>query len=213
MKIIYILLISIPGVLSNSGFSRQRLETGDLIFQESCQGEVGNAIKGVTNSMEGYNFTHVGIVYTNGKDTLVIEATPPEVKITPIEEYLKPVKEDCAPKSVAARLKPQYRHLISKAIEEALYLIGKKYDYTFTLNDDTYYCSELIYEIFLKANNDWPLFELNVMTFKDKETGDFLEEWVNYYQKLNKEIPEGEMGINPGAISKSGILEIIGKLQ
>ena len=59
-----------------------------------------------------------------------------------------------------------------------------------------YYCSELIYEIFLKANQNVPVFTLNAMTFKAPGSKDFTPEWVEYYKKLGEPIPEGEPGIN-----------------
>lgn len=208
MKFIFI-LFNILGLLSNPSSNQFDLRNGDLIFQESCIGDVGNAIKNVTNSIDNYNFTHVGIVWINNKDTLVIEATHPCVKITSIKEYLKPRNEGCYPKSVVARLKPKFSFLIPDAIDEALKLVGKKYDYAFILNNDKYYCSELIYEILKKSNNNIPVFQLNIMTFKCKVTGKFSPEWVSYYQKLDEEIPEGKMGINPGAMSNSDVIDIL----
>jgi hypothetical protein len=189
---------------NNSG-----LQTGDLLFQEGCSGNMTDAIKGVTSGANGYNFTHVGMVWIHNTDTFVIEATHPCVAITPIGEYLHPADKACPPISVAARLKEEFRPLIPKAIEEALKLVGKKYDDGFVLNNDQYYCSELIYDILLKANDNQPVFQLNVMTFKAKNSDEFLPEWVSYYKKLGIPIPEGKWGINPGAMSRSEVLEMM----
>lgn len=208
MKFIFILLNTL-GLLSNPSSNHIDLKNGDLIFQESCSGNVGNAIKSVTNSIDNYNFTHVGIVWMNNKDTMVIEATHPCVKIKPLGEYLKPKDEKCYPKSVVGRLKPELIHLIPNAINEAIRLVGKEYDYAFILDNDKYYCSELIYEILKKSNDNTPVFQLNTMTFKDKITGEFSAEWISYFQKLDTRIPEGEMGINPGAMSKSEVIDIL----
>lgn len=188
-----------------------RLQTGDLIFQEACSGHLSNAIKSVTSSAEGYNFTHIGIVWIQNTDTFVIEATHPLVAITPIGEYLYPAgKEDCPPLSVAARLKEIYRPLIPQAIEEALKLIGKEYDDAFALDNDKYYCSELVYGIFLKANNHIPVFQLNTMTFKAKGSDEFIPEWIDHFEKQKIPVPEGQAGINPGVMSRSEVLEILG---
>lgn len=209
-----ILFIIISGLLQSSSnvcAQEKVLQNGDLIFQESCSGGVSDAIKGVTSSVEGYNFTHVGIVWIDQKkDTFVIEATHPVVSVTSLQNYLYPKDErDCPPKAVVARLNKQYLSLIPKAINEALKHIGKEYDYAFILDNDKYYCSELIYDIFLKANNNKPVFQLNIMTFKGNGTDEFLPNWVEYYKKINHPIPEGEPGINPGAMSKSDALKII----
>lgn len=189
-----------------------RLQNGDLIFQESCKGDMGEAIKDVTAGIAGYNFTHVGIVSvdTVTNETYVIEATHPLVCITPLDEYLHPKGDTCSPKSVVARLKPHYQNLIPQALNEAVKLIGKEYDDAFDLKNDQYYCSELIYDILLKANNNIAVFPLNVMTFKSKDTGEYSPNWVIHFNQLGVAIPEGEAGINPGAMSQqSDVVDII----
>ena len=47
------------------------------------------------------------------------------------------------------------------------------------------------------------------MTFKDPETKEFFHAWIDYYKALNKPIPEGQPGINPGLISLSPKISII----
>ncbi len=206
MNMLLFILLS----LTNIGGDDFKLQTGDLIFQESCTGSMGSAIKEVTTSVEEYQFTHVGIVYIDENDSIfVIEATQPRVAKTPLLEYLYPEDEkDCPPVSVVGRLKPEYQHCVPKAIEEGLSLTGKEYDNGFVLGDDKYYCSELIYEILLKANGK-PVFPLNVMTFKSPETDQISPGWVEHFKKYNLPIPEGELGINPGAMSRSDVIEII----
>lgn len=207
-----LILFIILGLLQSSSNGKPNtLQNGNLIFQEACSGNVSDAIKGVTSSIGEYNFTHVGIVWIDQeKDTFVIEATPPIVSVTSLQNYLYPEDDrNCPPKSVVFRLNQEYQQLIPEAIKEALKLVGKEYDYAFILNNDKYYCSEFIYDIFLKSNNNQPVFELNTMTFKANGSDEFLSNWIEYYKKLNQPIPEGELGINPGAMSKSDVLEII----
>ncbi|QIK55019.1 hypothetical protein G7051_11990 [Dysgonomonas sp. HDW5B] len=189
-----------------------KLQNGDLIFQESCKGDMGDAIKDVTAGIAGYNFTHVGIVSIDitTSEIYVIEATHPKVCITPLDEYLHPKGDKCAPKSVLGRLKGEYQALIPHALNEAEKLTGKDYDDAFDLENDQYYCSELIYDILLKANNGTPVFPLNVMTFKSKDTGEYSPNWITHFEKLGIPIPEGELGINPGAMSQqSDVIDII----
>lgn len=187
---------------------------GDLIFQESFSKNMDSAIKQVTTGIDSYNFTHVGIVY---KDSLsnglyVIEATHPRVQITPLEDYLFPKKnENNPPVSVVGRLKDTYQKLIPQALMEALKLIGKEYDDAFDLRNDQYYCSELIYKIFYISNNYKDVFPLNIMTFKSTKSGEYIPYWVDHFKKLGIPIPEGELGINPGAMSKSDKIDIIYK--
>ena len=41
-------------------------------------------------------------------------------------------------------------------------------------------------------------------------TNKFFPAWVDYYQNLKIEIPEGELGCNPGGISTSKKLRLLG---
>ena len=61
--------------------------------------------------------------------------------------------------------------------------------------------------------NKKPLFDLFPMTFKSPKTEEYFEVWVDYYKKLNIEIPEGKPGCNPGGISTSDKLKIIGTVN
>ena len=206
---LYVLALLLPVLTATANDFEWR--NGDLIFQEATGGSnTSRAIKGVTTSVGDYHFTHVGMVYIDEQDSIfVIEATRPRVALTPLSDYLHPPQKKTRPKSVVFRLKQEYRRCIPKAIEEGLKLVGKEYDDAYTLNDDKYYCSELIYEMLLKANDGAPVFHLNTMTFKSPVTGEFLPEWIEHYEKLGLPIPEGEQGINPGAMSRSEVVEII----
>ncbi|MHC4310303.1 MAG: YiiX/YebB-like N1pC/P60 family cysteine hydrolase, partial [Planctomycetota bacterium] len=110
---------------------------------------------------------------------------------------------------VVGRVKEPYRHLIPRALKEGLALKGKPYDKVFAIDNGAYYCSELIYEIFLRANANKPVFKLQPMTYKDPDTGQMLTVWEDYFSKLGVSIPEGKPGINPGGISRSRFLTII----
>ncbi len=186
-------------------------ENGDLLFQESDCGPFCDAIKKVTTGYRGAKFTHVGVAAKDEDGNLVvIEAKSKGVVITPLQDYLgKSLDVNGQPKVVVGRLKKQYQHLIPCAIKEGKALEGRPYDKVFAINNDRYYCSELIYEIFLRANNNVPIFELQPMTFNDPATGNIFPVWKDYFNKLGVAVPEGEPGINPGGISRSPAIEII----
>ena len=185
-----------------------RIRNGDLIFQEACGGNTEDAIKSVTSSAEDYNFTHVGMVCIQGGEAYVLEATVPCVALTPIRDFLYPETDSCPPVSVLARLKPEYRKLIPEALRLGLGHLGKSYDYAYVLGDDRYYCSELIYQILKDANHGKEVFPLNVMTFCDS-TGRVLPAWEAYFKQHSAPVPEGEAGINPGAMSRSKVLRLL----
>ena len=110
------------------------------------------------------------------------------------------------------RLKKKYRKYIPEAIEFALQQDGVPYDDAYVYNNGKYYCSELIYDAFLHSYKK-PLFDLFPMTFKSPKSNDYFEVWAAYYKKLNLEIPEGQLGCNPGGISTSDKLRIIGTIK
>ncbi|MHC4693055.1 MAG: YiiX/YebB-like N1pC/P60 family cysteine hydrolase [Planctomycetota bacterium] len=193
---------------ANSNFA---LQPGDLLFQDIDCGPLCDAIERVTIGFQGANFSHVGIAARDDRGNfIVIEAISNGVVITPLKTFLARSSDARhQPKVVVGRVKEPYRHLIPSALKEGLALKGKPYDKVFVIDNEAYYCSELIYEIFLRANTNKPLFKLQPMTYKDPDTGEILTVWQDYFSKLGVSIPEGKPGINPGSISRSRFLTII----
>jgi hypothetical protein len=189
------------------------LQPGDLLFQDSDLGPLCDAIEKVTTGFQGANFSHIGIVAKDDSGNLVvIEAVSNGVVNTPLQTFLgRSFDARGRPKVVVGRLKMPYRHLIPSALKEALTLKGKPYDKVFAIDNEAYYCSELIYEVFLRANDNKPVFVLQPMTFKDPDTGEMLAAWEDYFSKLGVSIPEGQPGINPGGISCSPVLSVVHK--
>jgi hypothetical protein len=187
------------------------LQEGDLLFQDLDCGPLCDAIEKVTTGYRGAGFSHVGIAAKDADGSfVVIESSSSGVTSTPLQTFLNSsLDTQGRPKVVVGRLKPVFRRLIPLAIKEAVALKGNPYDRVFAINNDSFYCSELIYEIFLRANNDRPVFALQPMTFKDLDTGTTLPAWEQYFSELGVSVPEGEPGINPGGISCSPVLSII----
>ena len=79
----------------------------------------------------------------------------------------------------------------------------------FDITDDTYYCSEIIYEGLQSADINQEIMQLYPMTFNEPGTNTPFVHWVEYYEELNHEIPEGKLGLNPGGMSRSKDIDIV----
>lgn len=191
------------------------LERGDLLFQDLDSDSISTAIESVTGGEKHLSFSHVGILDVNSKgDTLVLEAISKGVTYTSLKSFLKrSITVDHKPKVEVGRLKPEFIKFIAKALEAGKKRIGKPYDNIYVMGDSTYYCSELIYEMFADVSDSLEVFQLNPMTFKDPETGSFLPFWIEYYKKLGGEIPEGKLGLNPNGMSLSPNINMIYSYQ
>ena len=204
---INIILLIIQTLIGSQTFT---LQYGDLLFQDSDCGEFCDAIEKVTEGYQGANLSHVGMVILSKDGPQVIEATTKGVVMTDLKTFLsRSYDKNGKSKVIVGRVNETHSKLIPDAIQHAKSLLEKKYDHVFDIKNDTYYCSELVYEAFKYANGGEELFQLYPMTFIDPETNETFGIWSNYYSELGKSIPEGKPGLNPGGISKSDEIEII----
>ena len=90
---------------------------------------------------------------------------------------------------------------VNKAIIRAKKRIGLPYDYTFQQENNSYYCSELIWECYLRPDHT-PIFEAHPMNFRAAD-GTMPQYWIDLYEQLGEAIPEGELGTNPNRMSQS----------
>jgi len=186
------------------------LKKGDLLFQDIDCGSLCEAIESVTFGLDSAHFSHVGIVtdIKNG-EILITEAIGEKVQETKLDDFLNRSKDKSErPKVVVGRVKNLI--IINNALERILKYLDKPYDEEFEINNDSYYCSELVYSTYLNKKGE-SIFSLNPMTYKSSRTGEYFPSWVAYFKDINVDIPEGKPGINPGGISRSDELEIIYK--
>ena len=181
------------------------------MFQDIDCGPYCESIETVTKGYRGADLSHVGMVIKNDAGELrVIEANTTGVQVVSIDTFLNRSSDGAGnPKVIVGRLNKTYRPLIAQAKIYAESLLGSDYDYIYDITDDTYYCSELIYESFKSANGGDPIFELYPMTFVDPSTAELFPIWVEYFESLGYPIPQGELGLNPGGMSESSKLKIV----
>lgn len=210
VRIGVLLLVCTMAVSCNNTEGATDLREGDILFQDLNCGELCDAIETVTEGINGKTFSHCALVVSMNDTLKVIEAIGDKVQVNSLQRFYARSDDTLMFENITVgRLKPQYEALIPKATSKLQKLVGQPYDNEFILNNGKWYCSELIYEVFKTANGNTDFFELEPMTFKDPKAESFYPVWIKYYEDLNREIPEGELGINPGLISRSEKIKII----
>ncbi|WP_428400362.1 YiiX/YebB-like N1pC/P60 family cysteine hydrolase [Niabella insulamsoli] len=184
------------------------LKTGDLLFQNLDCGDMCEAIEAVTRGWHKHDFSHMGMVEREGGNIYIWESVAAGVRRLALDSFSK----RSAHQLIAGRLKRRYRKLIPSAIGYLHQQIGVAYDLAFLPDNGKFYCSELIYEAFKNAAGGKPLFKLEPMTFKRPGSDEYFPVWEKYYQQLEIPIPEGVPGCNPGGLSRSRKITIVGSL-
>lgn len=202
-RFIYLIILIAIGKIA---WAQQSFKQGDLLFQNLDCGPLCDAIEQVTFGRDSLKFSHIGLIYIKQDSIYVIEAIGKSVTLTPYHQF----KNRTQNQLYLGRIKSDYSGLITGAVLFAIKQIGVPYDEPFLYNNKKYYCSELIYDAFKTSNQNKPFFELEPMTFKTPNSNDYFKAWVDYYKKLNIEIPEGKPGINPAGISRSNKINWIG---
>ncbi len=202
----YILLFITLSLLSCTSY--KNLQEGDLLFQDLDNSALSESIEKATSDKQDFQISHMGILVKENHQFYVIEAYD-SVQKTPLKQFLKRSKDHFGkPKILVGRLKKPYRQYIPKAINSAKNLLGLAYDKQFLLNNNAYYCSELVYDVFLTEDNK-PIFTVKPMSFTNKETGKIDQTWIDYFAKQNSTVPEGKLGCNPADYSKLDMINII----
>jgi hypothetical protein len=185
------------------------IEEGDLIFSQI--GRETNAISAVTEGYRGARVNHMGVVIKNNNGTFVLEAFPPEVRVTQLDVFLRRSADPKTTKQrfIVSRLIDNHRSLIPTAIEYGLLQRNRPYDELYLTDMAALYCSELVVDMFKIANGNKEFFAEHPMSFRDLVTGEIHPTWIEYYDRFGMEVPDGEPGSNPGTISKDPRLEVI----
>jgi uncharacterized protein YycO len=174
-----------------------KLRNGDLIFQTSLSKQ-SIAIQLATRC----KYSHCGLIFKNGNDYEVFEATQP-VKSTPLIKWVARGKNG---DFTIKRLKNADNILTSKALirmkNSAKIFSGKNYDLTFEWSDEKIYCSELIWKIYQRA--------LGIELGKLQKLSDFdLSNPIvktKMIERFGGKIPLDEKVISPKQIFNSSLL-------
>ena len=196
-------------LLSAVCVSAQRLERialgslceGDLLF---CAQKKGNNITDVTQGVGGMKIDHVAIFHRQGGRTFALEAIHSGVGLTPTDSFM--ARREAV---LAARLRDTLG--VARSVERALGFIGRPYDFNFMPDDSAFYCSELVQKCYRDSRGEL-VFKPIPMSFHDK-SGRITPYWHDYYARQGLQVPEGEPGSNPGDLSRSAAICILGIVE
>ena len=185
-----------------TGCTAPSLRNGDLLFQAN-EGDFTDAIEAVT----GGTFSHVGIIERINDKVFVLEASSKEgVVRTPLRQFLDDAAHtpDGKPIVEACRLRGWTPEQLDEAVRKAASFLGKRYDFAFSPGTERLYCSELVYESFRLPDGS-PAFTARPMSFRDS-SGNIAPFWMDYYEKMGTDIPEGLPGTNPNDMYRDPVL-------
>ena len=139
------------------------IREGDVIFQTS-QSEQSPLIQIGTRSM----ITHCGIVVMKGGKPYVLE-TQRTIVLTSFDKFIARGKDGryWLKRSKKDNIKIKYNSYL-----------GKPYDLAFKFDNGKFYCSELIYDIYIK--------QLGIELCKPKKVGDYLILGTDELPKIEK---------------------------
>lgn len=121
----------------------QGLRDGDIIFQESTSNQ-SDMVRALTRS----RWTHMGVVFKAANQTFVLEAVNP-VRMTLLQTWVSRGRER---RYAVKRLRRAESKLTAETLERMQKLgatwLGRPYDRRFQWNDESLYCSELVFKLF-----------------------------------------------------------------
>lgn len=144
---------------------KEIVKEGDVIFQ-TTQSRQSPLIQIATRS----KISHCGIVVIRNGKPYVLE-TLNTLKLTPLDKFVARSKGGryWLKRSNKENIKIKYDHYL-----------GKPYDVGFRLDNDIYYCSELVYDIYKK--------QLGIELCKPKKIGDYLILCTENLPKIKREM-------------------------
>lgn len=189
------------------------LKTGDLVFvgipaegPAAAEGSLGQAIAASTGSGD-IDYIHTAILDVDSEGTWILDATDKRgVARYPLDTFILDFHrhDGSFPTFEVFRLKDTEG--VEEFLEAAKKYIGESYDLGFLPDNGMHYCTELVYDTYIR--NGEHIFEAAPMNFKD-ESGEFPAFWVRTFKKIGAEIPQGKLGTNPQAMHGSDAIEYV----
>lgn len=199
---------------------KNSIQTGDLLFVELpytyCLNDhsADSILLKQLTGREDINYIHVAILEKDENDSIwVIDATLAKgVDRHPYSQFLKAftLNDGSYPNMKIMRLKNAEN--AAKYVENAKQFCGTAYDCSFLIDNDSLYCSELVYRAYVNDKGE-SLFQLCPINFMTEDSL-MPPYWDDLFMLIDKKIPQGNTGILPSDLMKDDQLEMANvKLQ
>ena len=175
------------------------LRNGDLVFVCADTTGMDVAISDATAADNTVNYSHVGIIEESDGLLYVIDASPKYG----VSRWM--LRQFCFENGTCHFYRLKGYNNGNEWVAKAKSCIGLPYDFYFLPDNGKYYCSELV-EKCCVASDGTPIFKTQPMNFQSPD-GTIPEYWVNLFDSLGVEVPQGVPGTNPNDLVKSGMLE------
>ena len=194
---------------------KQTLRSGDLVFvqipsdYDLDDDSMAGAISASTASGESLMTIHVAILEVEGDSAWIIDATIKHgVDRHPLDTFLTDftLKDGSLPVFDIKRADVDEKQA-RQFVENAKQFLGRQYDVYFLPDNDAMYCSELVYNSYVKEDGTH-IFNEYPMNFLD-ENGDMPLYWTQLFAILGQEVPQGVMGTNPQQMSAEPVLTTV----
>ena len=195
----------------DSNVKTEKLRTGDLVFvgipldYSIEDGSMDEAIATSTGEVEGLNLIHVAIAEVEGDSTWIIDATVRHgVDRYPLDTFLTDftLKDGSYPVFIIKRLRKDRQ--AARFVENAKKFLGQPYDIHFLPDNDSLYCSELVWDSYIGKDGKH-VFDSEPMNFKGPD-GEFPLYWRQLFALIDSSIPQDVEGTNPAGMSLSPAL-------
>ncbi|UIR54581.1 hypothetical protein LZQ00_09875 [Sphingobacterium sp. SRCM116780] len=186
----------------------ESLKNGDLIFVGAEKENLSGAINRVTQRDKNISFDHIGLIEMNKDTIFVLHASAKQGSIREEIHVFYDNQKTKENNLIIYRLKSENQKAIPQAIHQAKEMLGKPYNWSYILQEDSYYCSDFIERAF----RTFHIFQLEPMTFINPATGKTDEFWIDFYHKQNLAVPEGKLGCNPNGLAASDKLTKVAEL-
>lgn len=188
---------------------KNEIQSGDLLFVAiPMDYTIGNSTTETTTTSNELNFIHAAILDVDKDGEIwVIDATIKHgVDRHPLDTFLVDftLKDGNLPTLKVMRLKDNVK--AKDYVKNTEQWFGEPYDVEFKQDNNAHYCTELIYDAYTDGNKH--LFSLTPMDFR-YDNGTIPTYWHELFGILDKEVPQGDIGILPFQMYKDDFLKEI----